>query len=173
MRWPKKSQWRNFLKILNLKEKIIFFFFAFLFFTSGIFLLRNFYLENTKIVPKKGGEYIEGMIGSPRSLNPIYALSSDVDRDLTELLFAGLMKYSQDGQIQPDLVKDYQILEEGKIYEFHLRDNLFWQDGKALTADDVIFTIETIQNPEIKSPLRTHWLGVEAEKISEKTFRFN
>jgi peptide/nickel transport system substrate-binding protein len=164
---PSKNQWRQFFKILSPKEKIIFFALSALFLTSLFSLLLNFYFQNTVIIPAEGGEYIEGVVGQPRFLNPVYAPASDVDRDLAEILFSGLMRYSQEGEIIPDLAEKYQILENGKIYEFYLRKNLFWSDGAPLTAEDVVFTITTIQNPDYKSPLRANWLGVEVEKISD------
>jgi ABC-type transport system substrate-binding protein len=152
-------------------EKFLFFTFAFLFFSSLSFLLTNLYLNCTEIQPKEGGKLILGEIGFPNFLNPIYSISSDVDDSIVELLFSGLMKYEK-GEIVPDLVKNYQILEEGRVFEFTLKDNIFWSDGKEISSDDVIFTLKTIQNPEVKSPLRTIWLGVEVEKISEKSFKF-
>lgn len=167
MQLPSKSQWRQFLKTLSKKEKIIFSLFLFLFIFSFSFLAVNFYFKNTEIRPATGGTFIEGVIGQPRFINPIYAPLYDVDRDLTQLLFAGLMKYNNEGKIIPDLIKDYQILEEGKTWQIELKENLFWSDNQPLTVDDVIFTIETIQNPEINSPLRPSWLGVRAEKISD------
>jgi len=171
MKLPSKSQWWQFFKILTKKERVVFFVFLFLFSSSSLFLTVNFYFENTKIQPAEGGQYIEGVVGSPRFINPIY-VASDVDRDLVELIFSGLMKYDGEGKIIPDLAKEYKILEDGKVYEFYLKENLLWSDGKPLTADDVVFTIKTIQNPEIKSPLRVNWLGVEVEKISENALRF-
>ncbi len=171
-RWPKKNQWRQFFKILSLKEKIFFLFFFFSFLISGLYLFTDFYFKKTKLIPAYGGEYIEGVIGFPRYINPVYAPLSEVDSDLTELIFSGLVKYGKDGKLELDLAKEYQILEDGKVYQFHLKDNLFWSDGHPLTVDDIIFTIETIQNPEIKSPLRPAWLGVEVEKISEKIVQF-
>ncbi len=171
-RWPSKHQWRQFFKILKKEEKLYFFVLLALFLSSLGFLITSLYLENTMVVPAPGGKYIEGLIGSPRFINPIYATSYDVDKDLTELIFSGLMKYDSENNLQPDLAKDYKILEGGKIYEFHLKENLLWQDAHPLTADDIIFTIETIQNPEIKSPLRSAWLGITAEKISDLAVRF-
>ncbi|MFQ6050027.1 MAG: ABC transporter substrate-binding protein [Candidatus Paceibacterales bacterium] len=170
--FPSKNQWQQFFKVLTKREKISFFVFGALFFASFVFLSIDFYFEKTKIAPALGGTYVEGVIGFPRFINPIYAPVSDVDRDLTELIFSGLMKYDSEGKIQPDLVKEYKILEEGKIYEFYLKENILWQDLHPLTADDVIFTIQTIQSPEIKSPLRPSWLGVEVEKISDRALRF-
>jgi len=172
MKWPSKNQWRQFFKVLTKKEGIIFFIFLFLFFSSFFYLSINFYFKNTEIIPAEGGTYIEGVVGSPRFINPIYAETSDVDRDLVEIIFSGLMKYSPDGQIIPDLAKEYKILEEGEIYEFYLKENIFWSDGEPLTANDIVFTIKTIQNPDFKSPLRVNWLGVEVEKFSDQALRF-
>ncbi len=170
-KWPNKSQWRQFFRVLNRKEKIIFFVFSLLFLSSLIFLCSNFYLKNTIIVPKKGGALIEGTVGQPRFINPVYA-NSDVDRDLTQLIFSGLMKYEENLNIVTDLAETYSIEEEGKVYKFYLKKDLLWQDNKPITADDVIFTIETIQNPDFKSPVQANWVGVEVEKIDDYGVKF-
>jgi len=171
-KWPSKSQWGQFLKVLNKKEKKVFFVLSFIVLASFLFLCIDLYLKNTEIRPAKYGIYIEGIVGAPRFINPIYSPASDVDRDLTELIYSGLMKYDKDGKIIPDLIKEYNVSEDGKIYEFSLKENLSWSDGKPLTADDVLFTIKTIQNPSFKSPVRAGWLGVKAEKISDLGIRF-
>ena len=172
MKLPSRNQWRQFFKVLTKKEGIIFFIFLFLFFSSFFYLSINFYFKNTEIIPAEGGTYIEGMVGSPRYINPIYAEAFDVDRDLVEIIFSGLMKYGPEGQIIPDLAKEYKILEDGEVYEFYLKENVFWSDGEPLTANDIVFTIKIIQNPDFKSPLRVNWLGVEVEKISDQDLRF-
>lgn len=169
-RWPSKSQWRQLLKVLTKKEKIFFFVFSALFLISTFFLIFNFYFKNTEEIVDFGGTFVEGAVGYPRFINPIYGEISDVDRDLVQLIFSGLMKYDSSGKIVPDLIKEYKILEGGKTFEIYLKENVLWQDGEKLTADDVIFTIETIQDPDYKSPLRATWMGVEAEKISEFAF---
>jgi len=163
--------WKQFLKILDKKEKIAFFVFSSLALISFLFLTIDFYFKNTEIRPAKGGVYIEGIVGSPRWINPIYP-AYDVDRDLIELIYAGLMKYDEKGEIVLDLAKGYEIIEDGKIFEFRLKENLLWSDGQPLTADDVIFTIETIQNPATKSPIRAKWLGVTVKKVSDLTIYF-
>lgn len=163
--------WKYFFKILTKKEKIAFLCFFVLALSSSIFLLTNFYLKNTKIGPAQGGTHIEGVVGQPRLINPVYA-NSDVDRDLLQLTFSGLMKYDKNLNIVPDLAQDYTIEEDGKIYTFYLKENLVWQDKEQLTADDIIFTIKTIQNPDFKSPQRASWVGVEVEKVDNLTVRF-
>lgn len=169
---PSKNQWRQLFKVLDKKEKKIFLACLILVIASLSFLAINFYLKNTKSVPASGGEYIEGVAGYPRFINPVYAITSDVDRDLTEIVYSGLMKHDKEGKIIPDLAKEYKILEDGRIYEFSLEENLSWSDGKPITADDILFTVKTIQNPSFKSPLRINWLGIKVEKISDFTVRF-
>ncbi|MDO8524383.1 MAG: ABC transporter substrate-binding protein [bacterium] len=169
---PSKRQWKRFFSVLNKKEKTIFFIFVFFFLSSGIFLSLNFYIKNTETSPSVGGSYIEGMVGQPRIINPLYLSTQDADRDIVEIIFSGLMKYDENGQIIKDLIQDYSIKDQGKTYEITLRDGLLWHDGKPLTADDVIFTINLIQNPEYQSPLRVKWAGILIEKISSKTVSF-
>ena len=171
-KYPSRGQWEQFFKALNKKERIAFLIFLALFLGSSFYLCLNFYFKNTEIQPAQGEIYIEGMIGQPRFINPVYARISDVDQDLVELIFSGLMKYDSQGKIIPDLAKNYEIKEEGRVYEIYLKENLFWSDGHPLSADDVIFTIKTIQNSDYKSPSMVNWLGVTVEKISDSGVRF-
>lgn len=171
MRFPSRNQWLKILRVLTKKEKIAFLSFLGLFLISATSLAVIFYFKNTEVRPRVAGKLTEGIVGSPRFINPIYAQSSDVDRDLTELIFSGLMQYDGQGQIVPDLAKEVQINDEGTAYEIKIKENVVWHDGKPLNADDVIFTIKIIQDPEYKSPLRGNYLGVEAEKINDLTVR--
>jgi ABC-type transport system substrate-binding protein len=163
-----KNFWFNLLP----KDRIFFSLFLIIFLISFFWLLISFYLENTKIVPAKGGTFIEGVIGQPKFLNPIYLGTSDIDRDIIELIFSGLFKYDKDGNIIPDLAKNFEIKEEGKVFEITLKDDIFWQDGQKLTPDDVIFTINLIQNPQYQSSLISKFAGVKVEKISDNSLRF-
>jgi len=168
---PTRYQWKQFFKILTKKEKIFFLVFLILSFGSFLFLSLSFYFKNTKIVPAYGGKHIEGVIGQPRFITPVYA-NSDVDRDLVELVFSGLMKYDENLNIVPDLAQSYEISDDKKTYTFYLKKDLYWQDKTPLTADDIIFTIKTIQNPNIKSPLQKNWIGVQIEKINNSVVKF-
>lgn len=170
--WPSLAQWRKLPTVLNRKERRALFLFVILAIASFIFLSSKFYLKNTEVKPAKGGTYVEGMVGQPRFINPVYAPLNDVDRDLTEILFSGLMKYNSEGKIIKDLADDVEIRDGGKTYEFTIKDNVFWSDGEKLTVDDIIFTIETIQNPDYKSPLRAEWLGIGIERVSDYKIRF-
>lgn len=164
---PSKKQWGQLFKILNRKEKLAFSLFFLLAIGSLSFLGANFYFENTDIRPASGGSYTEGLVGAPRFINPLYSPPSDTDRDIANLVYAGLVKYGEEGKLSADLAESYEIFEKGRVYEFTLKENLLWSDGEPLTAEDIIFTIESVQNPSLKSPVRANWLGVTAEKISD------
>ena len=74
--------------------------------------------------------------------------------------------YDTQGKIVPDIVKSYDIKDNGKTYNLFLRKDVLFQDNKPLNADDVLFTIKTIQNPDFQSPIQAQWLDVSTEKIS-------
>ncbi len=170
MKFPSKSQWQRFFKVLSKTEKVLFLVLALAFFSSLSFLIFNFYLKNTRIVPAQGGTFVEGVLEEPNFLNPIFA-TSQIDKDLVSLLYSPLFEF-KNGKLESKLGESFEILEGGKIFKVKLKDNIFWEDGKRITADDVLFTISLIQNPETKSPLRNSWLGVEVEKSSDSLLIF-
>ena len=121
-------------------------------------------------IPADGGSLTEGVIGIPRFINPLLAVS-EADRDMTLLLYAGLMRATKSGLV-PDLAESYEISDDGLVYTFTLREGLEFHDGSPITADDVEFTILKAQEPALKSPKRANWEGVTIEKIDERHVRF-
>lgn len=171
-KFPKFSQWKQIFKVLKRDEKIRLFILFVSAFSSLSFLLGSFYLKNTKAAPAFGGKYVEGIVGQPRFINPIYGETNDIDRTLINLVFSGLMSYDKEGKIVTDLAESYKVSEDGRTYDFTLKENIFWHDGKPLTVDDVIFTIKAIQSADYKSPLRANWLEIDVEKKSERVVTF-
>lgn len=123
------------------------------------------------IVPDEGGKITEGIAGSPHFINPILAIA-DPDRDMVSLIYAGLLRPDGKGGLTPELAERYELSPDGLSYTFYIREGARFQDGEKVSADDVIFTIESIKNPIIKSPWRAGWEGVEVEKINDRTLRF-
>lgn len=119
--------------------------------------------------PVAGGVYTEGIVGKIEQLNPLYSASNSPESSATSLIFSGLTKKNDNRESIPDLAEKWEVSADNKTYTFTLKDNLKWQDGQKLTADDVVFTIETIQNPDVKSPLLPVWKGVAAKKQDDKT----
>ena len=143
-----------------------------LFVVSFITLTRSVYVEQTEIVPKRGGEMVEGIVGSPRFINPLYGSTQDVDRDLVQLIFSGIMKYDEDGEVVNDLAKNVTVENGGKTIIVNLKENVFWHDEKPFTSDDIVFTIQALKDSAYKSPVRANWVGVEVLKVSELRVRF-
>lgn len=164
---PSFSQWSQFFKILSKKERIFFLILIIVFFSSLTFSISNFYYQNTEVVPSSYGILKEGMVGQPQFINPLYAQNSDIDKALLELVFSGLVDYDDQGNITPDLINEYHFTDNGKTFEFSIKENAKWHDGRPLTMDDVIFTIGLIQDPTYLSPLQGYWTNVEIVKTSE------
>lgn len=156
---------------MNLPEKIFLGLFSLVFVVSGLVLLLR--LENSFLVevPAFGGSFTEGLIGSPRFINPVLAVS-DTDKDMTSLIYSGLLKTGENGGFEPDLAASYQISPDGTVYDFVIKNNVSFHDGKEITADDVIFTIQKVLDPIIKSPQEASFEGVTVEKINDKEIKF-
>lgn len=168
---PSWSQIKQLPKILQKSEKIKLLVILLIFIISSSVLGWRLYWRNSIEVPAIGGSYTEGLIGAPQFVNPVLA-NTDVDRDLVRLVFSGLVKLNANGEIVPDLATGYTIDAEQTSYTFELKPNLKWHDGHPLTADDVIFTIERITDPDFKSPLKNSFSGVEVVRINDKTVQF-
>ncbi|KND48163.1 MAG: peptide/nickel transport system substrate-binding protein [Parcubacteria bacterium C7867-006] len=168
---PYSDKAMKVIQSFSLTEKTIFFIFSAIFIISGLSLLYQVNKLFLVEVPNYGGSLTEGVIGSPRFINPLLA-SSDIDKDLTSLIYSGLLKADSSGELSPDLADSYTISDDSLIYTFKIRDDAVFHDGTSVTADDVIFTIEKAQNSELKSPREANWSGVKVEKINDKTVSF-
>lgn len=139
---------------------------------SVIYLGITLYKNVTVTAPGYGGTFIEGIVGQPRLINPVLATSLS-DTTMTRLVYGALYTYNSSGQIIPELAQELpSISEDQKEYTVKLKSNLKFHTGIELTADDVIFTIDAIRNPDFKSPFRSEWLNTRVEKISDIEIKF-
>jgi peptide/nickel transport system substrate-binding protein len=127
--------------------------------------------KSTTTIAARGGVFTEGVVGTPRFINPVLALTR-ADRDMSKLIYAGLARLGTGGTIEPDAAESITVSEDGLVYNVLLRSNVFFHDGTPLTTDDVAFTIAQIQNPQVASPLRASWDGVSVEVISPTEINF-
>ena len=119
--------------------------------------LSGFYQD---LNPVAGGTFVEGQAGSFTNANPIYA-SSPVDKTVSKLVFSSLMQYNSDNELVGDVAKSMEVDKSAVNYTLKLRDDVYWHDGQKLTAKDVVFTFNTIQDADAKSPLRPIWQKVK------------
>lgn len=129
----------------------------------------SMYYQTQQPVP--GGTYTEGILGTFTTVNPLYATGS-VDSSVSRLVFSGLFKYNDQNDLVGDLAQSWVVNERGNVYTVVLKPNLHWQDGHDLTATDVVFTYQTIQNPDAESPLFNSWNGVKVAAVDSRTVTF-
>jgi peptide/nickel transport system substrate-binding protein len=117
--------------------------------------------------PLRGGTYSEGVVGRVEQLSPLYSNLSQSESAVTRLIFSGLTKRDGNRRVVSDLAEKWEVSNDGLGYRFFLRKNVLWHDGEKLTADDIVFTVETVQNPDTRSTFQEIWKGVEAKKIND------
>ena len=118
--------------------------------------------------------YREGLVGQIQRLNPLFAPLNPVDRDITSLIFEGLVGTNAYGEYIPRLAKSWTISGDGLEYVFQLRQDVMWQDGLPFGAADVATTVALLQAPGdvLPSELSDFWGTVELELLDEYTVRF-
>ncbi|MEI6280826.1 MAG: ABC transporter substrate-binding protein [bacterium] len=168
---PKKDEINLVLNTFSKKEWLIFIVLVIMFIVSTISLLETFNRSLMTSVPLRGGTINEGIIGTPRFINPLLA-NSPADLDMTVLIYSGLMRKNGDGTLTPDLAEKYEVSKDGLNYIFTLKNNISFHDGKPVSVDDIIFTINKAKDSVIKSPRKIDWDGVIATKIDERTIKF-
>ncbi len=172
LRTLRRGQIPHIFENFSKKEFYVFLATLLLIVLSSGFLLSQAFSEKGP-GPHYGGELVEGLVGQPQFINPILAPTSGVDTDISRVVYAQLLKFDQDQNLTPDLAAQLPtVSEDQKTYTLHLKPDLKWSDGKPLNADDVIFTIQKIQNIEFESPLRPNWARVKVEKIDDLSLSF-
>ncbi len=149
------------LKTLSLKEKWVLIIAAAVFFISSSLLSFEILKRKTDIVPVAGGEYTEGMVGQPKFINPVLGSVGESDTALIKLVFDDLLS----------MAESYKKSGDNKVFNIRLKENIFWHDGQPITSDDIIFTIDSIQNADSNSLNAPALKSVKAERVSEKEIK--
>jgi peptide/nickel transport system substrate-binding protein len=168
---PPFSQYFNYTRRLSPSDRVIANVLGSLVLIACIVALLAFARSFMTAVPAYGGSLSEGIVGSPRFVNPLLA-TSDTDRDLVALTYAGLMGHNANGDLVPVLASGYQESVDGRVYTFTLRSNAAFSDGTPVTADDVVYTITKAQDPGLKSPALANWTNIRTEAVDAHTVRF-
>lgn len=168
---PSKNNIKLAIASFSKKEGVVFSVLVVVLLISTIGILQNINKSFMVPVPIQGGIIKEGILGTPRFVNPALAIT-DADRDLVTLVYSGLMRKTPDRTLIPDLAESFEISKDGLIYTFTLKDKIYFHDEKPVTVDDIIFTINSIKDPIIKSPRKGNWDGVAVEKVDDKTIKF-
>ena len=130
-------------KIIKLKKYL--FLISILFLVISLTHLIYIYLYNdSETVPIKWWTVSEWLVWSFPSLNPLKPLNGN-NKYMINLLYRSLLKYDlKENKIVSDLASC--DIDNLKQIECYLKDNIFWSDWKAITADDVIATYNLLKN---------------------------
>lgn len=128
----------------------------------------------TSDAPAEIATYREALVGEVRRLNPVLAGSNPVDEDITSLIFEGLTRTNGYGEPVPALAERWIISSDGLEYIVFLRQDILWQDGIPFTAEDVLYTMSILRDPEFPgtADLGAFWRTVETEKLGDFIVRF-
>jgi peptide/nickel transport system substrate-binding protein len=121
------------------------------------------------VVPAPGGVYVEGLVGTPRYLNPLLAAPGSPDDDVCALVFEGLTRLGPDGAAAPGLASEWTVESGGRAYSFRLRRDVRWHDGSPLRAEDVVATVRALQAPDFPGDagLAAEWRGIAVEVTAD------
>jgi len=100
--------------------------------------------------PKTGGTLTAAIGSDPVNLDP--ALSSAYSTfEILENVYNQLVGLDENLQVVPELAESWDISEDRLSYTFHLRQGVKFHNGREMVADDVVYSLERIRNPETKS----------------------
>ncbi len=150
-------------------------FFTFIVFVLCISLTLNLLLtlsnKLTVEIPEYGGEITQGVIGSPKFINPLLA-TSQTDLSLTKIIFAPLVNIDSDGNLIPVLAKECIEDLGQKIIDCTLLDSLVFSNKSPLTTSDILFTFQTKKALALKKDPLNSWGNISVEILSENALRF-
>lgn len=168
---PTAAQWRYLPQILDKHERLVLLVTAFVLLIGAATLSLRWYYVNSAVLPSVGGSYTEALVGTPKHINPLLSPLSDAntDADISSLVFSGIFTYDENRELVPDLITNY-TQDNDTTYTFYMRHGIKWHDGEELTADDIGFTVDAIQDPQYASPLKASLRKVEFAKIDDYSF---
>lgn len=122
-----------------------------------------------------GHTFKYNLSSNPQNLDPQLA-SDESSIMVIENIMSGLVKKGSDGSIQPDAAKSYTISDDGLVYTFELKDDIYWESAadftEKLTANDFVFAFQRIYDSEaLFSPYIDDFLCIKnAEAVSKGSF---
>ncbi len=120
--------------------------------------------------PRPGGTLVVAFPGDVETFNPLVA-RIQTTRELQARMFPYLVVPEFDCRLTftPGLASAWRFSDDGRDITFTLRDDMTWQDGEPIDADDVLFTWELVADPAVGSPLLPNLDALDDERPYEKT----
>ena len=118
--------------------------------------------------PVPGGTLVVAYAGPLDSLNPLVGRSS-ATMDVLEQLFPSLFEVAFECglRFEPGLVESWAIGDDGRTLILTLEDDRSWEEGEAIDADDVLVTLNTTMEPELRSHRAASLQGMTFERAGD------
>jgi oligopeptide transport system substrate-binding protein len=98
--------------------------------------------------PPRGSQVTLSLTAEPPTLD--WNLATDnVSFDVITNLMEGLAQYDDDLNPVPALAESWDVLDGGRKFVFHLREDALWSDGRPVTADDFVYSWRRLLDPEV------------------------
>jgi peptide/nickel transport system substrate-binding protein len=120
-----------------------------------------------------GGTLVLSTLDEPAGFNPLFYLDT-VSPNIGSLIFNTLVNIDEQLEYVPELAESWQVSDDGRTWDFYLRDGVEFHDGEELDAEDVVFTYQSMLNPATESPIAPLYsvvAGIEA--IGSRQIRFH
>jgi peptide/nickel transport system substrate-binding protein len=100
---------------------------------------------------QRGGSLTVAVAADVDGLDPHKTVAAATFQ-ITRNLYDTLVQVDPQSRIQPDLATSWETSSDGLKWTFHLRDDVSFHNGRAMTAADVKYSFERILNPDTASP---------------------
>jgi peptide/nickel transport system substrate-binding protein len=110
--------------------------------------------------PAYGDTFIDSLLGNISSLIPTIT-SDSASHEVGGRIYSGLVNFDKDLNPVGDLAESWEYSADCRELTFKLRPGVKWHDGRPFTADDVVFTFETIVDARTPSPYKSEYGLVE------------
>jgi len=111
--------------------------------------------------PRYGGTLRAGMQTDPVGLDP-HLTTATSTRNMMENVYDTVVQIDPTGRIVPGLATSWQTSPDGLVWTFTLRGNVKFHNGRAMTADDVVYSLNRIRDPKTKSPRASDFAIVDS-----------
>jgi peptide/nickel transport system substrate-binding protein len=124
--------------------------------------------------PVQGGTAVVSRISDFDAFNQFVSTDYDTSQVLRFMLFMPLVQLDAEYQYHPYMADSMWLSDDGRTLSFRVREGLTWHDGTPVTADDVVWSVETYMNPDLAYANAQYFQFVDrVEKTDDRTVVFH
>lgn len=109
--------------------------------------------------------------GNPKTLDPQCA-SSDSSVQVFSFILQGLFAFGDNGEIIEGMIDDYTVSDDGTVWTFNLKSDVYWSDGDEFSAEctaaDYLFAFERLFRPATKSERASEYYIIKNSEAINK-----